>query len=149
MNTRLSTSTVLTVVGLTWLLAAPAPTEAGRRYDERSLNGAYYYTMIHVREVAPPASGAEYCSGWGTVEFHGDGTALIEGYDRCSVEGTRWNSEAHEYSVSPTGEVLIWPTADPANTTHCQILEKGTTLMCDGVESIPEVLSYHAVAIKE
>jgi hypothetical protein len=149
MKREVTASAVLVVLVLIGLLAAAIPAEAAKTYDEHSLNGTYYYTVVQVREAAPPASGTEYCSGWGTVDFHGDGTALIEGYDRCSVEGTNWNSEAHAYSVSASGEVFIWRTADPSNVTHCQVLDKGKMLMCDGIDSTPDVLSYHAVAVRQ
>jgi len=139
----------LLMIGLVILLATALPAEAKKKYDVGDLDGSYYYTMIQVREAVPPATGAAQCSGWGTIEFYGNGTSLIEGFDRCTDEGTRWNSEPHGYSVTPEGEVLVWRTADPGDVTHCQILNNGRMLMCDGVDSAADVLSFHAIGVKE
>ncbi len=141
--------TVVILIGLVVHLAGALPAEAGKKYQESDLNDTYYYTTTQVREAAPPYTGVEYCSGYGTIEFFGDGTSLIDGWDRCSNEGTRWNSEPHGYSVTPDGEVILWRTADPVDTVHCQLLENGKTLMCDGVESTPDVHSFHAVGVKQ
>ena len=138
---------VMILIGLALLMAAAPPAEAGKKFTEGSLDGTYYYTTTQIRDTGDPATGVEYCSGYGTVEFYGDGTSLIAGYDRCSIEGTRWNSEPHEYSVTPAGEVIIWRAVDPADTTHCQLLDNGKMLMCDGVGRPPDVLSFHAVAL--
>ncbi len=140
---------VVILIGLVVLLAVALPAEAGKKYEESDLDGSYYYTMIQVREAVPPASGDAYCSGYGTVEFYGDGTALIDGWDRCTDEGTKWNSEPHGYSVTPEGEVILWRTADPLDTVHCQLLNNGKMLMCDGVDSPPDVRSFHAIAVKQ
>ena len=140
---------VVIVIGLFVLIATAPPAEAGKKFKESDLNGTYYYTTTQVRDSSPPYTGIEYCSGYGTIEFYGDGTSLIEGWDRCSNEGTRWNSEPHGYSVTPDGEIIIWRTADPVDTVHCMILDKGKTLMCDGVESTPDVHSFHALAVKQ
>jgi hypothetical protein len=136
-------------IGIVVCLMAALPAEAGKKYKESDLDGTYYYTTTQVREANPPFTGLEYCSGYGTVEFYGDGTSLIEGWDRCSNVGTRWNSEPHGYSVTPAGEVILWRSSDPVDTVHCQILDNGKMLMCDGVESTPDVLTFHAVAVKQ
>ena len=140
---------VAVLIGLVVILAVALPAEAGKKWDAGDLNGTYYYTVIQVREAVTAAGGDAYCSGYGTIEFYGDGTSLIEGVDRCTDEGTRWNSEPHGYSVAPDGEVILWRTAYPSDTVHCQLLNNGKMLMCDGVDSTPDVYSFHAVGVKE
>lgn len=148
MKRSLVAPAVSILAGLIVILVAVLPAEAGKKWDESNLNGTYYYTVIQVREDES-STGDAYCSGYGTIEFYGDGTSLIEGWDRCTDNGTRWNSEPHGYSVAPDGEVILWRTADPTDTVHCQLLNNGKMLMCDGVESTPDVRSFHAVGVKE
>ena len=141
---------VVILIGLVVLLAAALPAEAGKKYKESDLDGSYYYTMTQVRDVWDSPPDIEHCSGWGTIEFYGDGTAVIAGWDRCGGEEPRWNSKPHDYSVTPDGEVIIsLPPPDDLDPVHCQILDNGKMLMCDGVLSTPDVHSFHAVGVKQ
>ncbi|MFV2074354.1 MAG: hypothetical protein ACC742_17140 [Thermoanaerobaculales bacterium] len=143
-------SAAVILIGLVALLALTVPAEAGKRYTVRDLRGTYFYTMTEVRDKSGNPGVVEHCSGYGKIEFYGNGTSLIEGWDRCGSAGVpNPDSQPHGYSVAPDGEVILWRTVDPANTVHCQILANGRMLMCDGVESTPDVHSFHATAVKQ
>lgn len=143
----LAAVTVLAV--LAFCTAAGA---AGRTYDNGDLKGAYYFVSTQVRMTYPPGGTeqvVQYCSGYGTVTFDGISTMSVVSTDRCSIEGTATDTGTQSYEVSPDGTFLVREVTYPFNTTHCRMVDRGRTLLCDGTSSGPDTLSFHVAAVKE
>lgn len=117
------------------MLVYTLPVEAGKTYSNTDLDGTYYFVTTEVRDGDQPNS-IEHCSTYGTVNFDGAGIAYTNENFRChddssssSVEtGTR--STTFDYSVSSDGSFTM--TNPDGETTHCQILNRGSLVLCDG-----------------
>ncbi|HWR72835.1 MAG TPA: hypothetical protein VN604_06675 [Nitrospirota bacterium] len=138
--------TAAVILGFAFFIAVQTPAEADRSYNNRDLNGTYYYVTTQVRIEA---SQVAYCSGYGTITFDGIGAGVTDGDDRCSVGGLTHDTWAHTYSVAPDGIVLIREVLYPASVAHCRIVENGRMLLCDGTTMEPESLSFQAIAVKQ
>lgn len=127
---------------------------ADKPYDESSLNGTYYYVFTQVRYEEPPPYTIFHCSGFGTVTFDGDGGAVTNYNDQCESSQTlgelTFDTGEHEssYTVSSLGEVLI--ISSPDDVTHCQILDRGNMILCDGTtRTSSDHISFIAIGVKQ
>ena len=140
------------VIGLILSLAGPMTVVAGGTFDARDLDGTYYYVTTQVREETLPGDtdpSVVYCSGYGTLTFDGVGNANGMGTDRCSLLGLSTEALNFTYVVDPDGSVIVTNTNNQMDTTHCQIVNKGRMLMCDGTEDNLYSLSFHAVGVRQ
>ncbi len=137
--------TAVVVMGFVSLFAVQMSAEAGKAYDNGDLKGTYYAVTIQVRMEGALVS---YCSGYGTITFDGIGSGTADGTDRCTVTGVTHDTWIHNYSVYPDGRMLMWEVTDPADITHCQIVNNGRMLLCDGT-SQQESLSFQATMVKQ
>jgi hypothetical protein len=124
------------------------PAAADKPFDETALTGTYAFTTIQVREGEPPAEPKiVQCSGYGTITFFGDGTASMQGFERCAGD-----LEAKPYSgdmTYTTGPAPFFSIDEGPYSTHCQLLQRGEVMMCDGTQREPEMLAFHAVGFKQ
>ena len=128
--------------------------QAGKTYDNRDLDGIYYYAgqEIIMEEVDdPPVTVTDYCNGYGTLTFDGVSSVIRTGTDLCSVTGTSTVSgQELAYEVDPDGSFLMVNIADPTGRVRGQIVNKGRTLLLDGTErNLGDQLSFFFVAAKQ
>lgn len=143
---------LLVMTAMVVLVFCTAAGAAGRTYDNADLRGTYYFVSTQERMQYPPGGGekvVEYCSGYGTATFDGSWKVVIASTDRCSIYGTLTDNVTQNYAVNADGSFLVSDPANPLNTTHCRMVDHGRTLLCDGTASLPDVLSFHVVAVKE
>ncbi len=122
------------------------PVEAKKGFDNGDLDGVYAWVNTEIRLEAGVT---EYCSGYGTIEFFGDGTASAESTHRCAAGVVSSDFRRHDYAVDPDGQFLLWEHDSPAYQTHCRLLDKGSMILCDGTASHPDELSMIAIAVKQ
>lgn len=127
-------------------LAGPAVEAKKKNYDEGDLDGEYYYVYMQQRVEGGVL---EHCSGYGTLEFYGDGTAALvaPAFDRC--DGVTDPAEPHgfTYTVDADGGFVLEEDGG-GELTHCQILDKGRIILCDGAPRGPETYSWIAIGIQ-
>ena len=131
------------------LLAVPA--QAEKPFDESSLLGTYAFTEIHTREGDISEVPIAHCSGFGTITFEGNGQGWLLGSERCS-DGPDNPPENdfpifYDMGTEPFFYVRVTPT-DP-NPTQCQLLQKGTIIICDGTMRDFDHYSFHLVGVKQ
>lgn len=121
-------------------------------YDNGCLNGTYYFVTTEVRD-GDTAPGIEHCSTYGTIIFDGTNKAKSTETYRCHddsaatpVEEGNRNTKFH-YNVSPDGSFTM-TTQPGGETTHCQILNRGSLVLCDGTAGGPSgpLRSFLAIA---
>ena len=129
------------------VVLAAVPAQAEKPFDEGALLGTYAFTEIHVRM----ASGVPvHCSGYGTMTFFGDGEVYLDKYERCSDDGTvKHEAEDFIYEMDVEPFFFLMSASGAADVIQCQLLQKGTMIICDGTRRVPEELSLHAVAVKQ
>lgn len=145
---NLFTAACLLAIGLLALALLPARSaSAGKPFGLSSLDGAYHFTNSEIRDEAGTLI---YCDAFGMVVFDGAGRADIReawGYGVCNPGGgTPVEDGCFDYVVFPDGSFVMTERAldlatgacteepDPAEryVTHCQILDKGDLILCDG-----------------
>lgn len=148
--------TLITLIGVSVVIffAGQATTaQAGKTFANKNLTGVYYYTVQQIvqEEIGDPSvTVINYCNGYGTITFYGDGTATRSGTDVCSIRGTSIESQALTYEVNPDGSFFIMDAEDPTDRTRGQIVNKGNMLLIDGTErNLEDQMSFHAVAAKQ
>lgn len=143
----------LAAVGLFVAFAA----SAARPMGVHSLVGTFHFTVIEIRVESFPVPTTIYCNTYGRITFDGAGAAQIldgSGYGACSDGENPFEPESMTYTVDPEGGVLLTDVdATAPYTTHCQLLDKGTVLLCDGSGGLgglrnPELLIFQATAVK-
>jgi len=127
------------------------PAAAAKSFDETALVGSYSFTSIQMRRGEEGEDPIVYCSGYGTIEFRGDGTAWIDGTERCSNDGIAdtYSSERF-YLVDDEPDFRIEEQDDDGVFwTHCRLLRKGEIILCDGTLREPDMLAFQAIAVME
>jgi hypothetical protein len=146
-------SVLLVVVTVLAVLAiCTAAGAAGRGTFKADLSGTYSFASTQVRMTYPPGGTekvVEYCSGYGTATFDGFMKVVTSNTERCSISGTTTEVTTRYYVEEPDGAFLVKETLEAAYATHCRMVERERTLLCDGTASDPDTLSFHAVAVKE
>ena len=120
---------------------------ADKPFDESALIGTYAFTTIQIRTGEPTEPKIVQCSGFGTITFFGDGTAYMEGAERCAGEPA-----AKPYSgdmAYSTGPAPFFYLDEGPYSTQCQLLQRGEVMICDGTLREPEMLAFHAVGFKQ
>ena len=132
-------------------LLTASSSQAARPFGLWSLDGAYHFSLAEIRAETFPAPMTVYCNAYGVIEFDGAGSAEIlagTGMGWCRdadggpVPGDPAESGCFEYEVFDDGSVIITDLTEPPEcaprppgeqyTSHCQILDKGELLVCDG-----------------
>ena len=148
-NSRCFLLTFIAFFGIyaTILIVSSISVQAVSTFDERDLDGTYYFVTTEIRDEG---SGIiEHCSGNGTVTFDGAGGAIITEVKRCEGLTESFDPFDVTYTVSPEGEVLL-REVDLSGPTHCQILNKGRILLCDGsTRDIPPIVSLTGILVKQ
>lgn len=121
-------------------------------YDNGCLDGTYYFVTTEVRD-GETAPGIQHCSTYGTIDFDGKNKAKTNETYRCHDDsaappvdaGTR--NTNFFYNVSPDGSFTM-TTHPGGETTHCQILNRGSLVLCDGTAggSSGPLRSFQAIA---
>lgn len=149
-RTMVILGTVAAIAVVAGLLATSHPAEAKKTFSDRDLDGTYLWVNLEIRtESTGSGPVMDYCSGFGTMEFYGDGTAHSNGTHRCKESGVSSQTEPMSYAMSPDGTFLIWEDDSPAYTTHCRLVDNGRMVICDGTSSNPEIHAVQAVAVKQ
>ncbi len=150
MNRSLLFLAILFVLGVGFVILTSEPAEAVKTYSIADLSGSYFFVNMETREEEVGGSIVpDRCSGFGTITFDGAGNATLIGTRRCSVSGTFANDASNfTYTVSPEGGVLL-TEEDYTDSTHCQIVNKGGMLLCDGVYRNESIYSWIAIGVKE
>lgn len=136
----------LTVVVAVMICSAPA--SADKPFDESSIVGTFAFTTIQVRNGEGEEPPVVFCSGYGTITFDGSEEADIQGAERCSgeVDATPY-SHAYRYFVE---DEPFFSIEEPDGfLTHCQVLDRGDVIMCDGTSREDAMLAFHAVGFRQ
>ena len=139
MMSKRSALLAIAVTGVACLAIALASSgvRADRPFDERSLEGPYHFATAEIRET-----GAQlvFCNAYGIIEFDGAGGAEIlagVGYGTCSDGSNPVEPNTFLYQVFPDGSLTITEQGTSNDyTTHCQIVDKGKLVLCDGTGGI-------------
>lgn len=144
------------VAALALVLALGARAE--RPLGVHSLNGTYHYAVVQIRQEAEPVPTTVYCNEYGRLSFDGAGSAHLvadSGYGVCSDGPNPFEAQNFTYTVDAAGSVMIIDDEPDLYTTHCQLLDKGALLICDGTGGTgpdanrnPELLVFSATAGK-
>jgi hypothetical protein len=136
------------------LLFGTSGAQAAKPWTEASLDGAYHFTVSEIRDEAGTLV---YCNAYGIMLFDGSGRSDLReswGYGTCNPDppgGTPVEDGCFDYVVDADGGVVITerdfdpvteactekPDPNERYVTHCQILDKGQTLLCDGSGGAP------------
>lgn len=142
----------LCVACLGFLLSATS-VQADKPFGEGSLLGTFAFTEIHVRVGDIAEVPIAHCSGYGTITFYGDGDAFMEGVERCSDDPDDFEEYGGyvEYVIGDTGTFfeIVVPNDPDTGPTQCQLVQKDTMILCDGTKREAEMLSFHAVGVKQ
>lgn len=123
---------------------------AGGGYSNKDLLGTYHYVTTTVKQVRghTVVDGIiQFCSGSGTITFDGRNTARVNGTERCNAD-VEMDKTLNHYSVHADGSFEIWNVDYPEEVFHCQIVNNGVTILCDGTIPNPEILSFQAIGVK-
>lgn len=141
-------------LGAVWT-ALPGPALAGGGYSARDLSGEYIFNLAEVRTEFDYSSGVpvpvtDYCDHSGTLNFDGVGVMTVTETRRCSFTGTVADSATLNYTVDPSGGVLITDPLDPTpDPVHAEIVNRGRSLLIDGTtRTNPNVLMFHGTAMQ-
>jgi len=137
------------VLAAALLLLVVAPhAGAAKGYNQGSLDGEYAFTMVEITVTSDTPSVTIYCNGYGRIVFDGHGNGeLVDGDGLCSNGDVPVYPSLFTYTVSADGEVAL--TEVGGGTTHCQLADKGSTLLCDGTNGPPERALWMATAVKQ
>lgn len=149
---------LLAVAALALALSVAPAMRADPPLGLRSLSGTFHYTVVSIRQETLPVAATIYCNEYGQIAFDGAGggrTVAGSGYGVCSDGENPFEPQTFTYTVEASGSVEL-TDADPGDepyTTHCQLLERGTLLLCDGTSGVgglrnPEQLLFQATAVK-
>jgi hypothetical protein len=125
------------------------PVQADKTYSEKDLDGVYVYNLVEIRQEGPTFE-IDYCDGYGTVTFNGDGTGSNTGTRKCSVTGYFENETSDfTYEVSPDGVLLITEVGQ-TSPTRVQLVDKGRMGLIDSTTR-DETYIYvqHGVAVEK
>jgi len=121
-------------------LVATPPALADRPFGPASLEGTYHFAVIEIAVTTDPAPETVYCNSYGRITFDGAGMAeIVDGtsFGWCSDGGDPVEPQTFLYTVDPDGGVVLTEQGSAHDyTTHCQILDKGARLLCDGTGGI-------------
>ncbi len=126
-----------TVAALALLVTLAA--SADKPFGLQSLTGTYHFAAVQIRQGSLPGDPPMYCDEYGRLAFDGAGSAALvtdSGYGVCSNgENPFPGAVTFSYTVSASGSVVLTDESDDT-TTHCQIVDKGALLLCDGTGGI-------------
>ena len=151
-RTSVSALAVATMVALALLVTLGA--RADKPLGLQSLTGTYHFAVIQIRQASPDAP-LVYCNEYGRIAFDGAGSAEFiddSGYGVCSNGENPVQPQTFTYTVDPAGSMMLTDEIDHY-TTHCQIVDKGALLVCDGTGGLggsrrPGLLTFMATVSK-
>ncbi len=121
---------------------------ASKNCSDKDLTGDYMFDEVEI--ISEGTTTIRYCQTAGTVSFDGVGGLTTTAMIRCDG-GTAVPSSptAHYYSVNPDCSFLASDKEDLSNPSHCQLLDGGRAVICDGTtKTDPASLIFHVVAMK-
>jgi hypothetical protein len=124
------------------------PTQAGKIYSEKDLDGEYVYNLVEIRQE-PPNYVVDYCDQYGTVTFYGNGNGTNTGTRKCSASPDVTETNDFTYTVSPDGVLLITEVGQ-TSPTRVQLVDKGRMGLIDSTTR-DETYIYvqHGVAVEK
>lgn len=145
--------TLITLIGVAvviFLAGESFTVQAGKTYDTKDLSGVYHYSGKQIMGV-PPVTVTDFCDGYGTLTFYGDGNVTRSGTDVCSASGRHTvPNQPLTYEVYPDGSFLMVNPMDPTGRVRGQIVDKGRMLLLDGTErNLSDQLSFFVIAAKQ
>jgi len=121
-------------------LVAASAARADKPFGPGSLDGTYHFAVIEIAVTTDPVPATVYCNSYGRITFDGAGMAEIlagSSYGWCTDGGDPVEPQTFLYTVDPDGGVVLTEQGSSHEyTTHCQILDKGARLLCDGTGGI-------------
>ena len=156
MKRMLITSAVIIGICAGMLIAIP-PAQADRPITGRDIEGTYYVLITEVRKETGPVGillpGIHRCESHGTATVFRDGQMVVnvtntcyDGVNRESVPQER----CHTFEILAGSELLVTEVGGPdTDKTHCQILDNGRMLLCDGsIRDFPPIITWAGTAVK-
>jgi|GEM_PF-3323353 len=152
MKRMLITSGVIIGICAGMLIAIP-PAQADRPITGRDIEGTYYVLSTEIRKETDPVPAILHCESHGTATVFRDGKMVTNVTNTCYdgvIRVSETQERCHTFEILAGSELLVTEfDASVTDKTHCQILDNGRMLLCDGsIRDFPPIITWAGTAVK-